>query len=126
MESSSLWVEPVGDIIIARLRGPCTEALLKACQARVLALAQDSGRVKVLYDALEMDTPAVDLVLLQQELEHETKRKLGETALRKAVLVPDTKLAYLSRIAFGEFGEGEYRVFYSDIAQAIRWLEEAA
>jgi hypothetical protein len=29
----------------------------------------------------------------------------------------------LARIAFGQFGEGEYRVFYNDLVEALRWLE---
>lgn len=124
MEQQKLWVEPVGNIIIARLRGVCTEEVLKECQERVLDLIKDTNQVKVLYDALEMDAPEVDLVLAQQKLETEMKAKLGHVPLRKAILVPNTRLAYLSRIAFGQFGEGEYRVFYNDITQAVRWLED--
>jgi hypothetical protein len=124
MEQQQLWVEPVGKIIVARIRGECTEAILKECQERVLMLVKETHQARVLYDALEMEAPSVDLLLLQQKLNVETKTVLGETPLRKAILVPNTRLAYMSRIAFGEFGEGEYRVFYNDLAQAIRWLEE--
>jgi hypothetical protein len=124
MEQQKLWVEPVGGIIIARLRGVCTEDILKECQERVLELTMDTNQVKVLYDTLEMEAPAIDLVLAQQKLETEMKKRLGQIPLRKAILVPNTKLAYLARIAFGQFGEGEYRVFYNDITQAVRWLEE--
>lgn len=126
MEQTKLWVEPVGNIIVARLRGECTEAMLKECQERVLLLTQETQRVKILYDALEMQAPSIDLVLIQQKLETETRARLGPVQLRKAILVPDTRIAYLSRIAFGQFGEGEYRVFYNDISQAILWLEEQA
>jgi hypothetical protein len=38
-----LWVEPVGDLIIARVRGCPTEALLRECQERVLQIARDNG-----------------------------------------------------------------------------------
>jgi hypothetical protein len=34
-------------------------------------------------------------------------------------VVPTAKLAYLARLAFGE---GDYRVFYNDIAAALKWL----
>jgi hypothetical protein len=124
MESQKLWVEPVGSIIVARLRGVCSEDVLRECQDRVFDLITDTNQVKVLYDALEMEAPDVDLVLVQQKLETEMKAKLGQAPLRKAILVPDTRLAYLARIAFGQFGEGEYRVFYNDISQAVRWLED--
>jgi hypothetical protein len=41
--------------------------------------------------------------------------------LRRAIVVPNSKLAYLARLAFGE---GDYRVFYNDFIGAIRWLGE--
>jgi hypothetical protein len=56
-----LWVQPVGDLIIARVRGEPTEALLRDCQDRVLQIIRDAGRGKVLYDTLEMDAPPVDI-----------------------------------------------------------------
>jgi hypothetical protein len=124
MNEQQLWVEHVGQIIIARIRGECTEELLKECHARVLCLARETGQVRVLYDALEMEAPRVDLLLLQQQLELETKAALGDMRLRKAILVPDSRLAYRARIAFGEADDGEYRVFYNDLADAIRWLED--
>lgn len=114
---NQLWVEPVGDLIIARVRGVPTEALLKECQERVLLLVQDTRRGKILYDALEMESPTVDVVLSQRKLDEE----LGSVYLRRAIVVPNTRLAYLARLAFGE---GDYRVFYSDMTAAIMWLEQ--
>lgn len=117
MTNDQLWVEPIGTLIIARMRGMPTEALLRECQERVLQLVKDTGCGKVLYDALEMEAPNLDVVLLQRTLDDET----NDIILRRAIVVPNTKLAYLARLAFGE---GDYRVFYSDITAAIRWLEE--
>jgi hypothetical protein len=57
--NGQLWVEVVGDLIIARVRGEPTEELLRECQEQVLFLVKDAGRGKVLYDALEMDAPPV-------------------------------------------------------------------
>ena len=37
-----LWVEPVGNLIVARVRGEPTEDLLRECQDRVLQLQQDT------------------------------------------------------------------------------------
>lgn len=125
MEQQQLWIEPVGQIIIVRVRGECTEQVLTEMHARVLQLVEDTGQLRILYDALEMEAPSIDALMLQQKHEHESRAILGGVALRKAILVPNTKLAYLARIAFGEFGEGEYRVFYNDLAQAVRWLESA-
>jgi hypothetical protein len=53
----------------------------------------------------------------QQELDQE----LGPTKLRRAIVVPNSRLAYLARLAFGE---GEYRVFYNDIVSAVKWLAD--
>jgi hypothetical protein len=119
-----LWVEPVGDIVLARLRGRCDEQVLKECQQRVFELVKESHQVKVLYDALEMEEPTVDMALLQQKMDVEASEQLGPVPLRRAILVPNTRVAYLARIAFGQFGEGAYRVFYNNMAQAILWLEE--
>lgn len=124
MEQQQLWVEPVGNIIVARMRGVCTEEILKKCQERVLALAKDTQQVKVLYDALELEVPDVDLVFMQQKLEAEMKKEVGPAQMRKAILVPNSRLALLARIAFGASGEGEYRVFYNDMKHATMWLEE--
>lgn len=112
-----LWVEQVGDVIVARVRGEPTEELLHDCQDQVLALVREAGHGKVLYDALEMQAPPVDVPWSQRALDE----KLGSIKLRRAIVVPDTKLAYLARLAFGE---GDYRVFYNDIIAAVKWLAD--
>lgn len=112
-----LWVEPVGELIVARLRGVPTVELLQACQQRVLALAKDAGRSRVMYDSLEMLPPPIDVPWFQRSLDENPEA----AHLRRAIVVPNTKLAFLARLAFGE---GNYRVFYNDIAMAVRWLEE--
>lgn len=124
MNQQQLWVEPVGGIITARIRGKCTEELLRECQERVLLLAKDTEQVKVLYDALEMEDPGVDLAVFQQKMDLEAWKQFGPVPLRRAILVPNTRIAYLARLAFGQFGEGAYRVFYNDLTQAVLWLEE--
>jgi hypothetical protein len=117
--ASQLWVEPVGELIIARIRGVPNEEVLRECQERVLALAREAQRSRVLYDALEMEAPVVDVALSQRKLD----AAAGTPALRRAIVVSNTKLAYLARLAFGE---GDYRVFYSDMTGAIKWLSEAS
>lgn len=112
-----LWVELVGDLIIARVRGEPTEALLQECQEQVLFLVHDAGRGKVLYDTLEMQAPPVDVPWAQRALDEQ----LGSVKLRRAIVVPNSRLAYLARLAFGE---GDYRVFYNDMVSAVRWLSE--
>ncbi|HZH44602.1 MAG TPA: hypothetical protein VEY50_11025 [Lysobacter sp.] len=112
-----LWIEPVGDLIIARIRGEPTIELLRECHEKILFLAGDAGLAKVLCDALEMLPPPVDVPWSQRELDQRTTG----IHLRRAIVVPNTKLAYLARLAFGE---GDYRVFYNDMVQAIQWLSQ--
>jgi hypothetical protein len=118
LESQQLWVEPVGGIIIARIRGVPSPELLKECQERVLLLIRDTHRGKILYDALELELPSAEPAWLQRKLDDELDPSIR---LRRAILVPNSRIAFLSRVAFGE---GEYRVFYNDFAAAIKWLEE--
>jgi hypothetical protein len=103
--------------IIARVWGCPTEAVLKECQSEVLLLARESGVRKVLYDALEMDPPPVSIPWVQRALDEQ----LADVKLRRAIVVPNTKIAFLARLAFGD---GDYRVFYEDKAAALEWLTE--
>jgi hypothetical protein len=114
-----LQIDLVGELVVARLIGEPTAELLADCQQRVLSLVRDSGRGKVLYDALEMEPPSADVPWVQRELDE----SLGDIRLRRAIVVPNSKLAYLARLAFGE---GDYRVFYDDMIEARKWLSEAA
>lgn len=112
-----LWVELVGDLVVARIRGEPTAALLQECQEKVLFLAQDAERAKVLCDALEMEPPPVDVPLAQRELD----KGAGSIKLKRAIVVPNSRLAYLARLAFGD---GDYRVFYNDMVAAVKWLSD--
>jgi hypothetical protein len=122
----NLWVEPVGSTIVARLRGKPSAEMLRECEGRVMELARETPHVRVLYDALELVAPEVELVLLQQQLAAERPAILHAASLRTAILVTDTRSAYLARIAFGHVGEDHYRVFYSDLGAAMKWLESSA
>lgn len=44
--TDKLWVEPVGELIIARVRGEPTVELLRESQDQVVFLARDPGRNK--------------------------------------------------------------------------------
>lgn len=118
MDMQQLWVESVGDIIMARMRGEMSESMLVEAHQRVLSIAAETGQDKVIYDALEMQAPSIDLIVMQQEL---LESEPGSMKLRRALVVPNTRLAYLARLAFGE---GEHRVFYNDLAAAFSWLQQ--
>lgn len=110
-----LWVEVIGDLIIARVRGEPSEALIRQCQEKILDLVRDAGKGNVLYDALEMEAPPVDVPWVQLEL----NEQLGPIRLRQACVVPNTRIAYLARLAFGA---GDYKIFYNDMVGAVNWL----
>jgi hypothetical protein len=117
MSDGEAWVERVGELVIARMRGEPTEQLLRTTQEKVLALVRDTGGGRVLYDTLEMTPPPVGVTWAQRELDEQ----LGSIRLRRAIVVPDSRLAFLARLAFGE---GDYRVFYNDMVAAVRWLSD--
>lgn len=105
------------DVVVAKVEGEPTEQLLADCQREVLRLVVDSGRGRVLYDALNMSAPPVAVPWAQRELD----QQLGSIRLRRAIVVPNAKLAFLARLAFGD---GDYRVFYEDVGAAVRFLRE--
>lgn len=67
--------------------------------------------------SLEMDPPPVSIPWAQRALDEQ----LVDIKLRRAIVVPNTKIAFLARLAFGD---GDYRVFYEDKAAALQWLSE--
>lgn len=114
-----LQVELVGGLIVARLRGEPSAELLEACQNEVLRLLGAATAGKVLYDARDMLPPSVDVPWAQRALDERST----DLRLRRAIVVPSSRLAFLARLAFGE---GDYRVFYDDMDAAVSWLEAAA
>lgn len=118
MDMQQLWIESVGGIIVARMRGELSDAMMLETHQRVLSLATQTGQTRIIYDALELLAPSIDLVVRQQEL---VESELASMTLRRALVVPNTRLAYLARLAFGD---GEHRVFYNDLAAAFSWLQE--
>lgn len=124
MDEQQLCVEPAGEYVLARLRGKCDEDVIRECHERVIALIRQTRKVKVLYDTREMEDATVDMAVLQQKMDSEAWKKYGPVSLRRAILVSSTRIAFLSRLAFGQFGEGAYRVFYDDMEQAVQWLDE--
>lgn len=113
----AVWVEPVGGIIVARIRGLATVDLIRECEMRIVALQNDTGFDRIMYDALELERPPLDSVLLQQTLTAQLKNE----RVKIAIVVPNTAIAYLARLAFGE---ANHRVFYNDLSAAALWLRE--
>jgi hypothetical protein len=109
------WVGLSGDLVVARVRGSLTEEEVAIAQQQVLLLLDQTQGSQVLYDVLEMAPPSINLTLVQRENSDQLYRK----GVRIAILVPDTRTAFLARLAFGQ---GDYRVIYNDLAEAVAWL----
>lgn len=113
--AANLWVELVGSVIVARIRGTPTEALIRSCQSKIVSILHDTDRKRIMYDALELESPSTDVALTQQSL----TSALLDPAMRIAIVVANTKVAYFSRLAFSDTN---HRVFYNDMAGALAWL----
>jgi hypothetical protein len=111
--------EAVGSLVVVRLTEAVTERVLEECQLAVLETMQETGSKAVLYDLSEMQPTAVN-VLLYQRLLNEHVRHLN---LRRAIVVPNTQIAHLARLAFGV---GDYKLFYDDLDGAKRFLRDAS
>lgn len=118
LNSDAVWVELSGELVVCRLRGVLSAEDIELARQQVLLLLQETDRKRVLYDTLEMTAPDLGLIEAQRGVSGELRAK----GAKIAILVPNTKIAYLSRLAFGE---GDYRVVYGDLAEAVRWLLEA-
>jgi len=111
--------EAVGSLVVVRLTRPRSERVLEECQLGMLETLQQTGSKAVLYDLREMQPTSVN-VLLYQRILNEHVRHLD---LRRAIVVPNTHIAYLARLAFGV---GDYKLFYDDFDAAKRFLRDAS
>jgi hypothetical protein len=112
-----VWVELVGKIIIARIGGEVTSEVLKIRHERILQIEQDTGCKKLLLDDLQMSA----LVYAKIETQRALNPALEALGFKVAIVVPNSKMAYLARLQFG--GENN-RVFYNDMVEAITWLAQ--
>jgi hypothetical protein len=114
---SQVWVELVGGVIIARIRGKATADLVRECEMRITVLQKETGCDRIMYDALELERPEIDTVLVQKAITAALKNQ----RVKVSIVVPDTSIAYLARLAFCE---ANHRVIYNDLADAALWLRE--
>jgi hypothetical protein len=110
-------VELVGDIVIARLRGEVSEEMLNKRHEQVCRIRRDRNCTRLLFDDSEMNAMPYALLKTQQALNTE----LSALGFQVAIVVPDSELAYLARIQFGDI---HHRVFYGDLAEATAWLSQ--
>jgi hypothetical protein len=111
--------EAVGSLVVVRLTQPTSERVLEECQLCMLETMQQTGSKAVLYDLTEMQPTSLN-VLLYQRILNDHVRHLD---LRRAIVVPNTQIAHLARLAFGV---GDYKLFYDDLEAAKRFLRDAS
>jgi hypothetical protein len=93
--------EFVNHIVVATLQGEPTKRILEACQVEVLAVVRGSGMRAVLYDFRQLSQgPSAKVLLHQEALDHET----NGLKLRRAVVVSNSAVGYLARLAFSADG----------------------
>ena len=119
MENSidRVWVEAVGKIIVARIKGEPTTDLLDIRHERVIQTAKESASTKLLLDDLQMAPPTYAQIEHQRTLNADFAR-LG---LKIAVLVPNSQMAYLARL---KFDQENHKVFYNEMVDAVNWLSQ--
>ena len=110
--------EAVGSLVIVRFTQAMTERILEECQLCMLETMQQTGSKAVLYDLTVMKPTSVNV--LYQRLLNDRLRHLD---LRRAIVVPNTQVAHLARLAFGI---GDYKLFYDDLVAAKRFLRDAS
>jgi hypothetical protein len=113
----NVWVELVGQIIIARIRDEPTEELLALRHERILQIERDTACRKLLFDDLQMTPPTYEHIQKQRALNAE----LDALGFKMAVVVPNSQMAYRARL---KFDRDNYKVFYNDIVQAVTWLSQ--
>ena len=111
--------EAVGSLVVVRLTHAVDERVLEECQLCMLEAMQGTGSKAVLYDLTDMQPTPVN-VLLYQRLLNEHVQHLD---IRRAIVVPNTQIAHLARLAFGV---GDYKLFYDDLESAKRFLRDAS
>ena len=114
-------MELVGQIIIARILGALTEALLEMRHQRILQTAKTTACKKLRLDDLQTKAPTYADIEKQRSINVE----LHALEFKIAIVVPETQMAYLARL---KFSHENHRIFYFDLAEAISWLmhEDAA
>ena len=113
MVDGRLTCAVVGQYVVVRvLGGPTTAVALAEGHAELLTLVRSSGHTSILYDLRELDVQSAK-ALLQQE------REASDLRLRRAVVVSNTSVGYLARLAFSA---DECGVFFGDYESAVRYL----
>jgi hypothetical protein len=112
-----LWIELVDGIVVIKLRGLVSAALIQRCQPGALEWRGSAESPPVLYDALELHAPPWAFEL--PELRHSPSIAMIPT--RAAIVLADARLRNPLRRAFSE-AFAECRIFEGDLEAAYSWV----
>ncbi len=110
-----VWVELVGQIIIARIKGEPSKELLGLRHECILQIEKSTGCKKLLLDDLQMSPPTYAHIQKQRALNAD----LNALGFKIAVIVPNSQMAFLARL---KFDHENHKVFYNDMVEAVTWL----
>jgi hypothetical protein len=110
-------VEVKEGIIVATYRGEMTLDIVRKAGADIEEKLASSGAVKILYDTIEMENPAMKLALEMKSFDAKIKDKVEKSA----TVVPGAATALKASIAF--VLSRRHKVFHNDMAAAVVWLK---
>lgn len=112
-------VARAGSVISVVVEGEIDESLTAYVQSEIeRELSASETLSSIMIDGRKMCDPSLSLVLLMQSFHY----RLLDRIKKSAIIVSGYRLAFLSRLAFGQ-DEKKYRVFYDDQESALYWLQ---
>lgn len=112
--NDQVWAERTAGIVVAKLRGPVSQALLDHCQQQVLGLLGAVATPLVLYDTLELRWQEIPLLPA-------ARLHAADARMRSAIVLADARLRNPLRLTLG-LACGEHRIFDADLDAAYTWL----
>lgn len=112
-------VARTGSVISVVVEGEIDESLTAYVQSEIeRELSSSETLSSIMIDGRKMCDPSLSLVLVMQSFHY----RLLDRIKKSAIIVSGYRLAFLSRLAFGQ-DEKKYRVFYDDQESALYWLQ---
>lgn len=112
-------VQRSGSVVSVIVEGEIDETLTTYVQTEIeRELSRSESQSCIMIDGRKMCDPSLSLVLLMQSFHY----RLLDRIKKSAIIVSGYRLAFLSRLAFGQ-DEKKYRVFYDDPESALKWLQ---
>lgn len=116
---NKLSAEVINGVVFIKVVGALSETVLEQRHELMLRCADATGAKRVLFDVRGAKPPSEEARGLQQKL----NSQFSVLGLKLAVVVSDTRMAFLARQTF--FGL-HHHVVYDDVEIAATWLRGLA